>query len=145
LTLELVLLRNHPRTGFHVPDLSNARAQDRYIPLEAEQVLERFMGKGWPDDKRFKQVVADLITRARGAGRKVRAFGEMVALLWARGDQAATVRLEHLWNDLCRAEAFSLFRAYPRAGFTRRASESITEICAVHAKIIPSCSHRVSH
>src|SRR5687768_6740408 len=29
---------------------------------------------------------------------KVRAFGELVASLWARGDQPATVRPEHLWK-----------------------------------------------
>jgi hypothetical protein len=29
-------------------------------------------------------------------GRKVRAFGEMVALMWARGECGATVMLEHL-------------------------------------------------
>lgn len=112
------------------------RAQDRYIGLEAEQVLERFMVNGWPDDARFEQVIADLITRARGEDRKVRAFGEMVAVLWARGDQAATVRLEHLWNGLCQADTFSLFCAYPRAGFTRDLSKSINEICAVHSRVL---------
>ena len=117
-------------------DLNEARAQDRYIGLEAEQFVERFMVNGWPDDERFKRNVADLITRARAQGRKVRAFGEMVAVLWARGDQAATVRLEHLWNDLCQADTFSLFCAYPRAGFTRDLSKSINEICAVHSRVL---------
>jgi hypothetical protein len=117
-------------------DLNEFRAQDRYIGLEAEQVLPRFMVNGWPDDARFKQVIADLITRARGEGRKVRAFGEMVAVLWARGDQGATVRLEHLWNNLCQTETFSLFCAYPRAGLTRDLSKSIREICAAHSRVL---------
>ena len=116
--------------------LPSERAQDRYIGLEAEQVLERFMVNGWPDDARFEQVIAGLIKRARGEGRKVRAFGEMVALLWARGDQGATVRLEHLWNGLCQTDTFSLFCAYPRAGFTRDLSKSIREICAAHSRVL---------
>ena len=117
-------------------NLNEIRAQDRYIGLEAQRVVERFMVNGWPDDERFKQVVADVITRARGSGRKVRAFGEVVAILWARGNQAATVRLEHLWNDLCQLDTFSLFCAYPRAGFTRDLSKSINEICAAHSRVL---------
>lgn len=75
----------------------------------------------------------------------MRAFGEMVALLWERGDQAATVRLEHLWNDFCRMQTLLLLCAYPRRGFTRHASESITEFCAIYSKVIPSYPSRVSH
>ena len=62
---------------------------------------------------------------AKSDVRRVRAFGEMVAVLWARGDQAATVRLEHLWHNLCQRHEFSLFCTYPKAGFTRNVSESI--------------------
>jgi hypothetical protein len=77
-------------------DVATARMQDRYIALEAGEALTRFMVKGWPDDKLFTNLVTDLIMRARVNSQRVRAFGEMVALLWARGDQAATIRLEHL-------------------------------------------------
>jgi hypothetical protein len=127
-------------------NLKKFAAQDRYIALEAQQVLDQFMVKGWPDEDRFKQVVGDLIKRARRDGGKVRAFGEMVAILWARemlgalwarGKQGATVRLEQLWQNLCEAELFYLFCAYPRAGFTRGPTESISEICAVHSRVIP--------
>ena len=125
-------------------DLEAAQAQDRYISLQAEQVLGRFMVNGSPDDKLFSAVITDLVKRARGNGRNVRAFGEMVALLWERGEEAATIRLEHLWHDLCRAESFSLFCAYPRAGFTRNRAEAISEICAVHSKVIPANSLRAA-
>ena len=65
--------------------------------------------------------MSGLLTRGRAGGRRVRAFGEMVAVMWARGEQGATVRLEHLWHRLCQSEAFSLFCAYPRIGFTQDA------------------------
>ena len=125
-------------------DLDAAQAQDRYIPVGADQALERFMVNGWPDDTLFCGVVTELVARARGNGRKVRAFGEMVALLWARGDEGAAMRLEHLWHDLCQTESFALFCAYPRAGFTHHLAEAISEICAVHSKVIPSYSKPVS-
>jgi hypothetical protein len=117
-------------------DLMGAVEQDQYIALDAEETLSKFMVSGWPDDELFKQVITSLLARARGEGRRVRAFGEMVALLWARGDQAATVRLEHLWQGLCQMEAFALFCAYPKSGFTMNAESSISEICAAHSKVV---------
>lgn len=119
-------------------DVESARSQDQYIGLVAEEVLAKFMARDWPDDELFLKVVRDLITRARRSGCKVRAFGEMVAVLWARGATGATVRLEHLWHTLCQTEGFSLFCAYPKVGFTQNVVESINEICAVHTQVLPS-------
>jgi hypothetical protein len=117
-------------------DMAAARSQDRYIAVLAEEALARFMVRQWPDDQRFTDLVDELITRARASGRRVRAFGEMVALLWARGDQAATVHLEFLWHQICQAREFSLFCAYPKAGFTEDPSKSLAQICAAHSRII---------
>jgi DcmR-like sensory protein len=124
------------RLGARRIDLAVARANDQYIPLDAAETLSKFMVGGWPDDELFQQVVTELLARARHGGRRVRAFGEMVAVLWARGDQAATVRLEHLWNELCQARGFSLFCAYPKVGFTQDATASISQLCAAHSKVI---------
>ena len=118
-------------------NLDAARARDQYIPLEAKEILAKFIVRGWPDDKLFEQLVSDLIVRARGNGRPVRAFGEMVAVLWATGYSGATLQLEHLWHAFCKKEQFSLFCAYPRVGFTQDAESSMKEICATHSKIVP--------
>ena len=118
-------------------DLQRAQIDDQYIALDAEQTLGFFMRDGWPDDERFYKLVLELLRRARGDGRKVRAFGEMVAIMWARGEQGATVRLEHLWHQLCAAESFSLLCSYPKVGFTQDASESIAKICAAHSRVVP--------
>lgn len=119
-------------------DLDTARVHDRYVALEAEGMLERFMVNGMPDEKLFQGTVGELVARVRGEGRPVRAFGEMVALLWARGDEAATIRLESLWQDLCQAESFFLLCAYPRAGFIGTLPEALRAICAAHSKVIPA-------
>ena len=117
-------------------DVSSARTEDRYITLDAEETLEQFMRNDWPDDDRFIYVVGEVIERARAGGRNVRAFGEMVAILWANGHAGATLRLEFLWNRLLRTENFRLFCAYPRAGFTRGARDSMSVICEMHSKVI---------
>ncbi len=119
-------------------DVAYAEASEQYICLDAEETLAKFMVDRWPNDELFHAMVRDLLGRARKSGRKVRAFGEMVALMWARGDNAATVRLEHLWHGLCSSEQFSLLCAYPRSGFTTDAAASIQQICEAHSRLIPN-------
>jgi hypothetical protein len=117
-------------------DLIAALAQDQYIPLDAEVTLSKFMVNNWPDEVLFEKVVGEILARARHGGRRVRAFGEMVALMWHRGWQGATVRLEHLWHRLCQKEAFPLLCAYPRSGFTENAVVGMKTICEAHSKVV---------
>jgi hypothetical protein len=117
-------------------DVAAAKTKDQYIALVAEEALSKFMVNQWPDDKLFANFVTELIARAQVTGRRVRAFGEMVALLWARGDVAATVRLEFLWHQICHSQTFSLFCAYPKAGFTDDPLRSLDVIRATHSRII---------
>jgi len=119
--------------GFNIFDLE---LRDQYIPLDAEETLSKFMIGNWPDPNLFRHLVSGLIQRARRNKRPVRAFGEMVALLWSKGLNGATVQLEHLWNKFCETESFALFCAYPRSGFTENASESLMHICGSHSKMV---------
>jgi MEDS: MEthanogen/methylotroph, DcmR Sensory domain len=116
--------------------IADSRLNEAYITVDAHEALGKFMVKGWPDDHLFLEFVMGLIERASAHGRRVRAFGEMVALLWAAGNTAATVRLEYLWNKICKVQRFPLFCAYPKAGFTEETSKSIAKICAAHSRII---------
>jgi hypothetical protein len=111
-------------------------SENLYVPLDAEKTLSKFMINDWPDENLFNKAINEVIVSAKGNGRKVRAFGEMVAILWAKGQVGATVRLEHLWNKFCENEAFSLFCAYPESGFTQDAAESVMHICSAHKKMI---------
>jgi hypothetical protein len=117
-------------------DLTRAIAEDRYIALDAETSLARFMINQMPDEDQFRVFVEELMRRGTRNNRRVRAFGEMVALLWARGDSGATVRLEYLWNRIRQNGAFSLLCAYPKAGFTEDPTRSIAGICAAHSRIV---------
>jgi hypothetical protein len=117
-------------------DVVRARNEDQYVPLDAEETLDSFMVSGWPDEERFQKVIAGILTRAGKGGRKVRAFGEMVALMWANGLHGATVRLEHLWHRLCHAHTFSLFCAYPQSCVTQDPHQSMREILTTHTQTI---------
>src|SRR5215216_1001738 len=64
--------------GIHVSSLID---DDSYIPLDAEETLSKFMVDGWPDETLFMETVSSLIERGECKERRIRAFGEMVALL----------------------------------------------------------------
>src|SRR5215813_5273742 len=83
--------------GFNMRFLSSS---DRYIGLNAKETLEKFMVNGWPDEKLFMDCITKVISRGQKNNSKVRAFGEMVAVLWQQGLKEAAIRLEKLWNTL---------------------------------------------
>lgn len=117
-------------------DLDGLIASGRFIERDAAAVLAHFMVNGWPDEALFRNTIGGLLGPTRAGGRRVRAFGEMVAVLWAEDKHAATVRLEHLWHQLCEEEKFSLFCAYPKIGFTQDVHESISAICDAHSRVV---------
>lgn len=107
-----------------------------YIPLDAKKVLSEFIVNGWPNTRLFHQSISKIIKRAKESDRRLRVFGEMVAVLWADGLKGATVHLENLWSRLCETEAFCLLCAYPKTGFTQDATSSLESICCAHSKMI---------
>jgi hypothetical protein len=119
-------------------DLDRCRWEDRYIALLAQETLDRFMVNGMPDPVRFEHAAGEIIARARGRGRRLRAFGEMVGVLWAEGNKDAALRLEHLWTQLQKRERFPLFCGYARSQLRGVNLESdIESICAAHTRIVP--------
>lgn len=100
-------------------DVSAARETGAFLTLDAAGTLSRFLIGGRPDADRFDSVVGSVIRGASGSKRPVRAYGEMVALLWAAGQVNAAIELETLWNDLAATIPFTLFCCYrmdPEAG-----------------------------
>lgn len=107
----------------------------RYISLDAESLLAEFMVDNFPDERRLKDAVGGLLETVEGP---IRIFGEMVALLWERGDVAAALKLEKLWNALAEDYRFSLFCAYPMSLFQGSASlESYLRMCGTHSHLVP--------
>jgi len=123
-------------------DPSGPAAEGRYMALDAAETLSRFMVDGSPDPRRFADVIGPVIGQLACGGRDVRAFGEMVALLWSEGRQASAVRLEELWNELARRHRFALFCAYPIQEFGRESDGArFADVCACHSRVIPAESY----
>jgi len=129
------------RAGGFDPDAARARGQ--YVALDASELLSQFMVGGQPDAGRFTEVVGGLIERVATEGRRrVRIFGEMVALLWAEENYDAAIRLEEFWNELHKAHPFTLFCAYPMCGFSGEThTRGLGDVCGTHARVIPAESY----
>jgi PAS domain S-box-containing protein len=124
-------------------DVGSARSAGHYVELEALGTLSELMRNGMPDPSRFAAVVGGALQRAMGGVRpRVRAFGEMVALLCADDDVEAAIRLEELWSDLARELPLSVRCAYPVAAFGRSADfEPFAKICNEHSRVLPAESY----
>jgi hypothetical protein len=117
-------------------DLRMASITGQYTALDASVMLSHFMAKGLPRPSGFFEVVGSLIPR-RAMGHRVRAFGEMVALLLKEGNLQGAIQLEELWNNLGQTHDFSLLCAYPSQEFKKgRGEAALMEVCAQHSRII---------
>src|SRR5207247_3371670 len=106
------------RLGKAGVDLAAARDDGSYLALDAAQTLRELMAADKLDPAAFDRVIGAVIRRAAAAGRPVRAFGEMVALLWDDALVTDAVQLEALWEELGVRHPFSLFCAYRPARLT---------------------------
>ncbi len=95
-------------------ETTEAEREGRLVFLDARETLDRLLLDGRPDEGRFEAVVGTLLRQVRevsGSGQ-VRAFGEMVSLLWNEGRSAEAEELEALWNAALAGSAYTLFCAY---------------------------------
>jgi signal transduction histidine kinase/ActR/RegA family two-component response regulator len=125
-------------------DPDRARAEGRFTELDAEETLGAFMQgdlrRGMPDDVAFRRAVGRALDRARShrPELKLRVYGEMVDILTARGNEAATIRLEELWNDLGGTHSFQLYCGYSLSNFPRAEDgEAFRRICSLHTHVVP--------
>lgn len=115
-----------------------ARARDgRYLALDADEILRDLVVDGRVDAGRFLARADEVFTRASAAGVPVRAFGELVALLWEQDEIDAAIELELLWNQLLRAHTFSLLCAYPTGVLDRAQLVDVRRVCDLHTEVVP--------
>jgi MEDS: MEthanogen/methylotroph, DcmR Sensory domain len=117
--------------------LDAARERGSYVALDARATVTEFSAADRLDPAAFDRVVGGLIRRAGAGGRVVRAYGEMVALLWDDGLVNEAAQLEQLWDGLGRELAFSLFCGYRADSVTRPGrAGALAEVCRVHEQIV---------
>lgn len=103
---------------------------------------ERTIGELFPDGKfsprRFDAIVGgamrEAVSRSRSHG--VRAYGDMVDVLWQRGSVSDAVELERYWNDLQAQLPFDLYCAYNVDLFGEFDPQAVAATLCQHSSIV---------
>jgi len=120
-------------------DVDPALHHRQLLFADASQTLKRFLVDGRPDWRKFERTMDALLSeihpRSELAG--MRAYGEMVGLLWKADQFSEAVSLEQMWNRLIGNNGFELFCSYPIDILTGNADMAVLEplLCA-HTEVI---------
>lgn len=112
----------------------------RLVFLDAQTTLDQFMCEGQPDWRRFERVVGGAVRGMRRSKRSggLRAYGEMVGILWSGGQTEAALRLEKFWNILLSGDDFRLFCGYPIDIFDAEfCGQQLHDVLCAHTHVIP--------
>jgi hypothetical protein len=110
------------------------------VMLDADDTLASLFEDGQLSASAFERVVGGVIDglTARFPNRRVRAFGEMVDVLTARGEHDTAAQLEGLWNDLAKTRRFSLLCGYRLDLFDRESQQLLPAVCSAHTHVRPA-------
>ncbi len=100
-------------------DVDELKRLGELTTLDARNMLATFMADGVPNPTAFRHHIGGLIAQV-GRSRQqcnIRAYGEMVDLLWKDGLTAAAIEVETLWNRLARTHDFKLLCGYSMGNF----------------------------
>lgn len=108
--------------------------------LDAHDTLSAFMEGGRPSRELFDATVGNVFEKATKTRRYVtiRAFGEMVDILWRDGNTRAAIELEEMWNEFAARYAFALLCGYSTRSLDPADLDGIERICSVHHQVVPS-------
>jgi hypothetical protein len=141
--LILVPTRSHweafkPRLEAEGVDLAGAEKSGQLTVIDADELLPSFLHDNMPDAPLFLGLAAEVVDRSRSAGKrhaKVRWWGEMVNVLWERGDVAASMSLEDLFDQLAHEQDIAIFCSFFMDNFDGD----------VHARMVPRLGENHSH
>jgi hypothetical protein len=126
-----------PRLEAEGVDVKAALEREQLTVVDADELLPRFMRDAMPDSSVFLGLAGDVIGRARAGGRyqNVRWWGEMVNVLWERGDMAASMNLEDLFDQLAKKHDIAIFCSFLIDNFNGD----------VHARMLPRLGTNHTH
>jgi hypothetical protein len=108
--------------------------------LDARETLSAFMEGSMPNRELFRATVGRVFERLldRRFYLIVRAYGEMVDLLWKDGNAQGAIKLEQFWNELADEHKYSLLCGYSLDNFLHPAgAEGFRRVCEHHTHALP--------
>jgi hypothetical protein len=126
-----------PRLEAEGVDVKGAQDSGQLTVVDSDELLPRFMQKALPDGPMFLGLAGEIIAKTRGAGRfsKVRWWGEMVNVLWERGDVAASMNLEDLFDRVADEQNIAIFCSFLMDNFNGE----------IHTHMLPRLGENHSH
>lgn len=103
--------------------------------LDAQETLNAFMDGSTPSRELFRATVGSVFEKILDKRHylMVRAFGEMVDLLWKKGNVEGAIRLEQLWNELAATYKYSLLCGYSIDNFVAETGvAALRRVCEHH-------------
>jgi len=121
-------------------DVDAACSSGQLVLRDARQTLDSFLVDEKPDWDLFVEHVGGLLRSvARPSAGPIRAYGEMVDLLWRDGKPQDAILLEEFWNDLGSLHSFTLLCAYVMGNFQEETDEpDFRKVCALHSRAVPA-------
>jgi len=119
-------------------DVALAIREQRYLPVNVNELLAKAMVNGCPDPLRYLDAAGDLLAditrRATDRHARVAACGEGTSLFWRDGRVDAAIQLEHLWDEIAKSRGMDILCAFPltaRDGSVR----AMRSLCAEHTAV----------
>jgi hypothetical protein len=118
-------------------DISAALSEGQLTVVDADDLLPSFMGEKMPDGPVFLGLAGEVVARARNRDRypRVRWWGEMVNVLWERGNATASMALEDLFDQLAHEQEIAIFCSFLMDNFDGE----------VHTRMLPRLGQNHSH
>jgi MEDS: MEthanogen/methylotroph, DcmR Sensory domain len=127
------------------PGYARAVLEGRILFLDAQTTLNQILMNGDPNWHQFLITVGDSLREVQDRGQGytgLRAYGEMVGILWRQEQYAAAARLEDFWNRLLESTGCSLFCAYPIDIFGKDFQVSTLDaVLSAHTHMLPVGDH----
>ncbi len=109
------------------------------IMMDAEVTLKQIISGNQIDQIKFETVVGDLLVEMGSRFETVKAYGEMVNVLWQQGQHFAALELERLWNGCLENKNVTLLCAYSMDALCEeRDGVSFIDICNCHSHVLPA-------
>jgi hypothetical protein len=126
-----------PRLEAEGVNIQQAQSRGQLSVVDADELLPRFMGQEMPDAPVFLGLAGEVVTRARGRSQypKIRWWGEMVNVLWERGNATASMALEDLFDQLAHEQEIAIFCSFLMDNFDGE----------IHTRMLPRLGENHSH
>jgi hypothetical protein len=119
-------------------DLENLADKGQLVMRDANEALALFMESGRPEPVRFEAAMGGIITEMSRKYSLVRAYGEMVNILWEQQNRQGTYELEAMWTALAQKHNFSLLCGYAMKNFASQdMTTDFSQVCNCHSHIYP--------